>query len=271
MIVKKGGLRTKGILKTNPLITTITVVFNNEKYIEDCIKSVIKQTYNENEREYIIIDGGSTDRTLEIIKKYEDKIDYWQSEKDEGFFHGVNKGLEFANGKWIHFLNSDDYYYENETLEKVAKILDDSGKYFYYFTLIQDYGKFQKKFKNYFNFLTKIKMFYSSYIPQPTLFVMKKQYEEVGYYNYKDFPLAADDEMVFRLIKKYKPKFFDIPVTVMRQLPESYANKNFFKNFWYFKKLVTKEGLPSFLAEIFFRIKIWRHKKIFLENYFNKE
>ncbi len=82
-----------------PLITVITVVYNGEKYLEETIQSVINQTYPN--VEYIIIDGGSTDETIDIIKKYEDKIDLWISEKDEGIYDAMNKGIYLATGQWV--------------------------------------------------------------------------------------------------------------------------------------------------------------------------
>ena len=87
-------------------ITIITVVYNSVNHIEDTIKSVLNQTYKN--IEYIIIDGGSNDGTVEIIKKYEHKIQYWISEPDLGIYDAMNKGINKANGKWINFLNSGD-------------------------------------------------------------------------------------------------------------------------------------------------------------------
>ncbi len=101
-----------------PLITVITVVFNGAKTLEETIQSVINQTYPN--VEYIIIDGGSTDGTLDIIKKYEDHIDYWVSEKDKGIYDAMNKGVEIANGKWINFMNAGDKFYNKKTLEEVG-------------------------------------------------------------------------------------------------------------------------------------------------------
>ena len=97
-----GGLRLKNIFKKKKnhfLISIITVVFNGEKYLEETIKSVINQT-NKN-FEYIIVDGGSTDRTLDIIKKYDQQIDYWISQEDKGIYDAFNKGLKLVSGDVI--------------------------------------------------------------------------------------------------------------------------------------------------------------------------
>lgn len=104
-------------MKTNPLITVITVVYNGEKYLEETILSVINQSYEN--IEYIIIDGGSTDGTLDIIKKYEDKIAYWVSEKDKGIYDAMNKGIKTATGEWLNFMNAGDHFYSRDILAKL--------------------------------------------------------------------------------------------------------------------------------------------------------
>lgn len=119
----EGGLRTRGYFKKSyenkPIISIVTVVFNGEKYLEETIQSVINQTYSN--VEYIIIDGGSTDGTLDIIKKYENQIDYWISEKDSGIYDAMNKGIKTASGEIIAFLNADDRY-ELSAIENVAQL-----------------------------------------------------------------------------------------------------------------------------------------------------
>jgi glycosyltransferase involved in cell wall biosynthesis len=105
-----------------PLITIITVVLNGVSTLEDTIKSVIHQTYPN--IEYIIIDGGSTDGTIDIIKKYENYLDYWVSEPDRGIYNAMNKGIKLANGYYINFMNSGDYFVDNNTINEIFKKID---------------------------------------------------------------------------------------------------------------------------------------------------
>jgi len=121
-ITRKDGLRFQEVhhkknISGCPLVSAITVVKNGEKYLEQTIKSVINQTYTN--IEYVIIDGGSTDNTLDIIQKYENKIDYWVSENDKGIYDGMNKGVDLAKGEWIVFLNAGDRFYKSNTIEKI--------------------------------------------------------------------------------------------------------------------------------------------------------
>jgi glycosyltransferase involved in cell wall biosynthesis len=116
-----GGLRTKGIInkpqEEKSLITVVTVVLNGFKTLEGTVLSIINQTYPN--VEYIIIDGASTDGTLDIIKKYDDKIDYWISEPDKGIYDAMNKGIDLATGEWINFMNSGDWFTKNDAIEKI--------------------------------------------------------------------------------------------------------------------------------------------------------
>jgi glycosyltransferase involved in cell wall biosynthesis len=105
--------------KVNPYFSIITVCYNSEKTIERTITSLRNQSYQN--FEYIIIDGGSTDSTLEIIKKNLDVVSILVSEKDEGIYDAMNKGIDLASGEIIGIINSDDWY-ENDTLENIFKI-----------------------------------------------------------------------------------------------------------------------------------------------------
>lgn len=131
--MQSGGLRTKGMTKSgtprHPLITVVTVVYNGEKTLEQTIVSVVNQTYDN--IEYIIVDGASTDGTLDIIKKYEDKIDLWQSEPDGGIYDAMNKGIELANGDFCLFLGSDDILFDAYVMENASRKLCDFNQVYY--------------------------------------------------------------------------------------------------------------------------------------------
>lgn len=101
-----------------PLISVITVSYNAADVIEKTILSVINQTYPN--IEYIIIDGGSSDTTVEIIKKYKDKISFWVSEKDGGIYYGMNKGIEQSHGDWLCFMNSGDEFCSNSVIADIV-------------------------------------------------------------------------------------------------------------------------------------------------------
>lgn len=100
-----------------PIVTVITVVYNGEASIGDTIRSVIDQDYQN--LEYLIVDGGSTDKTVEIIKSFGDKIDVWISERDRGIYDAMNKGIALANGNWINFMNSGDRLAKSDTLSQI--------------------------------------------------------------------------------------------------------------------------------------------------------
>ncbi len=114
----------------NLRISVVTVCYNAVDTIEETILSVINQT-NPNV-EYIIIDGGSTDGTVDIIKKYADRIAYWVSEPDHGIYDAMNKGIAVATGDYINFMNAGDIFVTNETLKRVVKRMKDNltGVYF---------------------------------------------------------------------------------------------------------------------------------------------
>lgn len=126
----EGGLRTKGLYKTSrdklPLISVITVVFNGEKYLEQTIQSVINSSYPN--LEYIVIDGGSSDSSLDIIKKYEDCIDYWVSEPDKGIYDAMNKGTIAALGDYTLHINADDLLFDAQCLETIINEIQNENK-----------------------------------------------------------------------------------------------------------------------------------------------
>ena len=205
----EGGLRTKGYFKKSyedkPLVSIITVVYNGEKYLEQTIQSVINQTYDN--VEYIIIDGGSTDGTVDIIKKYEEQIDYWVSEKDAGIYDAMNKGISLCLGELVGLINADDYY-ELYTVENVGEVYISKKPNMIY----GDMGILNEKQKEIirahslgikygiFSYNCKwiwIKMLFG----HPTSFVSRETYKRWGLYD-TNFKIAADYEFFLRIFTK---------------------------------------------------------------------
>jgi putative colanic acid biosynthesis glycosyltransferase len=132
-ISHQGGLRDRREYKydheNGPLITVITVSYNCAAYLEETIVSVIGQTYNQTE--YIVIDGGSTDGSLDVLKKYDRHIDFWISEKDGGIYDAMNKALDASTGDYVNFLNAGDTIDGDGKLEKIASQITEYGLVFF--------------------------------------------------------------------------------------------------------------------------------------------
>lgn len=125
-----------------PLISIITIALNAERYLEQTIQSVLDQTYKN--IEYIIVDGGSTDRSLEIINKYKKRIDHFISEKDKGIADAMNKGVALAKGDYVVFLQSDDYFVHTNSLKSVIEKMDKTANIV---ACNIQYGKHQRECK----------------------------------------------------------------------------------------------------------------------------
>ena len=111
--------------QTHPLITIVTVTYNAQDHLEQTIRSIIEQDYPN--IEYIVIDGQSNDKTLEIVKKYEQHIHYWISEPDSGIYDAMNKAIDIAKGEWINFMNAGDSFYQRSTIREVSKYFQDEN------------------------------------------------------------------------------------------------------------------------------------------------
>ena len=176
-------------------ISIITVTKNSEKYLEKNILSVHKQKYKN--YEHIIIDGKSTDKTIDIINKHKRKIKYFISEKDRGLYDAMNKGIKKSTGDIIGILNSDDIYY-NKTLDIVNKYFNKYQKLDFLFGSVYKHkllhGYFPKKIKWTFGF-------YSTH--SIGFFIKKKAHKKVGSYNTK-YKYSADYDLFYRLIVKKK-------------------------------------------------------------------
>ena len=198
----EGGLRTRDEFHKKsepekPLISIITVVRNGEKYLEQTIQSVLNQTYDN--IEYIIIDGASTDGTLDIIKKYEDQIAYWVSEPDGGIYDAMNKGIELATGEIIGILNSDDWYKE-DAVSKVTVAFRKSPNSSVFHGDMGRYTLSGKLDRVVVPMYPRMSLIYGCTINHPTCFVDMKTYKQLRGFNLS-LDLASDYEFLLRVWK----------------------------------------------------------------------
>lgn len=192
-----------------PLVSVITACFNSEQYIEETILSVLGQTYPN--IEYIIIDGGSKDSTLEIIKKYGDRVSKLISEPDEGVYDAMNKGITNSTGEIIYFLNSGDHLHDENTIEKVVNGFSDTSIVAVYGNVQMIGEQGQKKHTRGCK-VTHNSLLYRRICHQ-ALFVKKRLFEEIGFFSTK-YRLSADHEFIVKAIKKYPDGFLYLDETL---------------------------------------------------------
>jgi glycosyltransferase involved in cell wall biosynthesis len=192
-------LKDKGSINS-PLVTVITVVLNGESHLEKAIESVLGQSYKN--LEYILIDGGSTDGTLDIIRKYEDRIAYWISEKDNGLYDAMNKGISKASGEIIGILNSDDWY-EPEAVEIIVDHFRNhpSGGVYYGLLRVWENEHVQSIQGNTDFLLSKYN------ISHPTCFVRSDVYKQFGVFDTR-YRIDGDYELMLRYRKNKVPFVF---------------------------------------------------------------
>ncbi|MBD3638828.1 MAG: glycosyltransferase [Crocinitomicaceae bacterium] len=208
-------------------ISIITIAYNSESTIKDTINSVLSQKGID--LEYIIVDGASTDKTVEIVQSYGDKIHQFISEPDKGIYDGMNKGIQLATGDVIGILNSDDIYTDDKVLKDVLHAFDETTDAVYADLVYVDQKNVDKIKRTWVSQPYKEGSFKKGWMPpHPTFFVRKEVYEKYGSYTLK-LRSAADYEFMLRVIHKHKItlKYLQRVIVKMRVGGESNAS---FKN-----------------------------------------
>jgi len=179
-------------MQKTPKVSIITVVYNGIEHVEETIKSVLEQTYDN--VEYIIIDGGSNDGTVELIRKYEEQIDYWISEPDNGIYDAMNKGLAQATGETVGLINADDWY-ERDAVEKVVRRFQNSNADVLHgsMRILKENGSemIVQAEEN----LERLKK--GMLLNHPTVFAKRSQYAKYGFFD-TSYSIVADWEMMLR-------------------------------------------------------------------------
>jgi glycosyltransferase len=205
-------------------VSIITVCHNSETTIESAIQSVLGQDYVNN-IEYIIVDGKSTDNTLSIIEKYHNRISKFLSEKDNGMYFALNKGIEMASGDIVGILNSDDFYPDEKIISRVVKEFKEKN-------CDSVYGDLQyvsrdnpeKIIRHWKSKPYNEKLFLQGWMPpHPTFFVRRECYRKFGYFN-TNFTISADYELMLRFLYKYKISSSYIPEVLVKMRTGGISN-----------------------------------------------
>ena len=219
----------------------ITVTLNSEKTIKETIESVIRQ--NHQNIEHIVIDGGSSDNTISIVQSYKKHITTLISENDYGIYDAMNKGIDVSTGDIIGFLNSDDFYANNEVIYSVLKEFRNNPKIDACYSDLIYVDKFNtSKIIRYFKSSRfKEGLFSKGWCPpHPTFFAKRSVYESFGKFD-TNYQISSDVDLMMRFLEKHKIKTQYIPEVWVKMRTGGTTNKNL-KNIW----LQNKEILLSF-------------------------
>lgn len=200
-------------------ISIVTATFNSAKTIKDTIQSVLSQKYTD--YEYLVIDGGSKDNTVDVIKEYEPKFEgrmKWVSEMDKGMYDGINKGVRMATGDVVGIINSDDFYHRTDIFDIINKAFEEDKEVqaIYGDVRFVKPDNLDKTVRYYSSKHWKPWRFRFGFMPaHPTFFTYKENFEKYGYYQY-DYHIAADYELLIRhLYTNHVPAKY-IPVDFMK-------------------------------------------------------
>ena len=248
---------------TPPLVSVITVSLNAAEFIEQTIASVLSQSYPN--LEYIIIDGGSTDGTVEIIRKYESELAYWHSKPDRGLAHAFNLGLGQAHGDWLLYLNADDFFLDRQAVENMAHFLrryqDAEVVYGDVIMMAAHQGTepvpMLRKHARPWSWQKMRCSGMCNTIPHQAAFTHRRYFARVGEFS-EDFSITVDYEHFLRGGKLLRVRYAPVGVSGMRV--GGLAGKNILRTFREFRRAQQQTGAStSSLAWTCFFLMLGRH------------
>lgn len=242
-------------------VSIITVGFNSAKTIEGTIESVLNQDYPD--IEYIVVDGGSTDGTVQIIERYQNRISKWISEKDHGMYDAMNKGIAMATGDVIGILNSDDVYINTHVISDLMALMQAKKTQVVFADLILvDQNDDNKILRYYDSGHFHPNKFQYGWMPaHPTVFVKRELYDVVGPFS-TTYQIAADYEMLIRILAIQRARYAYLPKPVVRMRSGGASTAGLSRNWILNKEIVRacrENGIYSNLAMLLLKIpaKLW--------------
>lgn len=234
-------------------VSIITAVLNGGEAFEDCILSVLNQDYPD--IEHIVIDGGSSDTTLDIIKKYEGRISKLISEPDNGMYDALNKGIMMATGDIIGILNSDDFYSNNHVISDIIEEFERTSADSVFADLVFIKKNDHKKIVRYYrsaNFNTN-KFAYGWMPAHPTFFVRRSVYEKYGLFK-TDYHIASDFELLVRFLSTHRISYSYMPRVLVKMRMGGKSTKNLNSNWILNREILracSENGIKTNMLKIF--------------------
>jgi glycosyltransferase involved in cell wall biosynthesis len=230
-------------------ISIITITYNSQETIKKTIESVLSQSYSN--IEYIIVDGKSTDKTIHIIKTYYNRISKFISEKDEGLYFALNKGIRIASGDVIGFLHSDDFFEDNNVISNIVNVFNKSksdGVYGNLFYVNKNNKVIRKWVSNSFK-MNSLKFGWMP--PHPTIFLKSNIYKKYGCFN-TTYRISADYEFILRIFKEKNLKLTYLPIFITRMTLGGVSSsfKNLLSKLVEDYNIIKSHNLLSFLTLI---------------------
>ncbi len=207
-------------------VSIVTVVYNCVDTISGCIESVLGQDYDD--IEYIVVDGASKDGTIDVVRKYEDRISKFVSEKDKGIYDAMNKGIKMATGDVVGILNADDFFYSNDTISKIAQAFKNDHKLDATIADIVFVNENNDRILRHYSAKKwrPTKFAWGFMPPHPSFFCKRHLFDELGYYK-TDYKIAADYELLIRYLLLSKINFRYLPIITTRMRMGGVSTKNF--------------------------------------------
>ncbi|MGC9976317.1 MAG: glycosyltransferase family 2 protein [Syntrophales bacterium] len=242
-------------------VSIITVVLNSRDFIEECIKSVLSQTYPD--IEHIVIDGGSTDGTVEILGKHESRLSRLVSERDRGIYDAMNKGIKLATGDIIGMLNSDDFYAETTVIDTIVREFLARRVDAVFSDLVYVDRRNPERITRYYNAsnFNPDKFAFGWMPPHPTFFARRSCYQKYGFFK-TDYKIAADFELLVRFLGRHGIPYQYLPRVTVKMRSGGVSTRTF-KNNWILNTEIIRACAENGIHTNLLKVHLKYFKKIF--------